>query len=50
MKITRNISVDDEVWAMLEELAQNEHTTRSEMIRRLIINEFRKQGETKTEK
>ena len=34
---------------MLEELAKREHANRSDMIRRLIINEHRKQGETKTE-
>ena len=41
--------MSDEVWHMLEELAKREHANRSEMIRRLIINEHRK-GETKTEK
>ena len=39
MKNNHTVSIDDRVWELLEELAEENFTSKSDMIQRLIIKE-----------
>ena len=49
MSKNRTITIDDEIWELLQELADKNYTSKSGMVRRLIIeratkNKSKKQG------
>ena len=45
MKKTSSISMDDKVWQMLQDLADKNFTSKSEMVQRLIIKETKGEQE-----
>ena len=42
MKKNRTVTIDDKVWEMLQEIADKNFTSKSEMIQRMIIKESEK--------
>jgi len=43
MKVTKSISIDDEVWEKLAQIADDNYTSKSEMVQRLILKELNKE-------